>query len=359
MTKKRPPHLPAHNFSLDGFRRLVQLKWFFIMVVTGVISGAIAGAVTLAWLFPADQSTSSYIVNRLVQTKAVDTPSLDAELLRRTRERVVNVVDTTYAVGGDFVEQSAYISSAALLSSDGWSVMLLPESGITQTRLRSWQGVDYQGKALTIQKTLVDTDNNLLFVKFDMHDARVMSFGQWEDVKDGLGMWTLSPAWDYTRIEKSHALSSRRSALQASANPLSFTLTDHAAHDALAITSAGDLVGFARGNQFIPAWFAQHHLSSILEQGSLKQTHRPWYGYFVTKMTDVYLQDNAPAFYVSRSRDSWGTGVRVGDIITHINGQQIHPTSFHRIILEHPDGFELGLLRAGEEITLSITPLTN
>ncbi len=357
--KKRPPHLPAHTFSLDGFRRLVQLKWFLIMVVTGVISGAIAGAVTLAWLFPSDRSAGSYIVNRFVQSDTAQEPKLDAELIRRTRERVVTVVDFSSAISDQYLEASAHVGSAALLSSDGWSVMLLPESGSLPARLHDIFGIDYQGKRLRIEKTLRDTQTGLLFIKFDTEDARVMSFGQWDDLTEGRGMWVVGQEWDYARIDDLHVDSHRRSPAQATSDVMSISLASALEYEGIAMSDTGDLYGFARDDRFISAWFAQYHLAHILEQAALRSGARPWYGYFVTDVKDIHASDSSFVYYVTRSLDSWSTGVRSGDILTAINDQSITPSSLHRILLDQTTEIQLTILRKGEELVLSISPLTD
>lgn len=342
---KHPPHLPPKSCSVDAHTMWLSVKWLAIVLVISALAGVAAALAVVAWVVPI--GGGSYIVNRV--GPAVGSPQLlDANVVRQVRQRIIKLYDKRKAVGTGVYPESAQVGQAMLLSSDGWSVMYDPAFKIADSK--QWRGVDHQGDIHFIEKATFEAKTGLVFFKFKGTDFRVAPFINWETIQEGGYLWSVDGVWKPVKV------GDRRVVAEGT-----FKLSDVYAQDSMSpvtdvgsivISDKGDLAGFVgKDGELVSAWFAQLLLPQILEKGSAQYGDVPVHGFFVDAVETDGKWKDVLGFYVARVDRIEKGGVRVGDVITKVNGKAIDQFGLHREVLG-ADELVLMVLRGGKEVEI-------
>lgn len=344
--KKFPPHLPPKSCSVAAHSMWLSVKWLATILLISALAGVAASLAVVAWVVPV--GGGSYVVNRF--GPSVDTPqSLDANVVRQVRQRIIKLYDKRKAVGGGVYPESAQVGQAMLLSSDGWSVMHDPAFKITDSK--QWRGVDHQGDIHLIEKLTFDAKSGLVFFKFKGTDFRVAPFISWETIQEGGYLWSVDGTWKAVKI------GDRRVVAEGTFNMSQVYARDtmNPATDVgnIVISDKGDLAGFVgEHGELISAWFAHMLLPQILEKGSAYYAEVPIAGFFVDAVESEGKWKELTGFYVARVERVEKGGVRVGDVIMKINGKAIDQFGLHREVLGAEE-LVLTVLRGGKEIEVN------
>lgn len=346
--KRHPPHLPPKSCSVDAHTMWLSVKWLAIVLVISALAGVAAALAVVAWAVPI--GGGSYIVNRL--GPPLDSPQLlDANVVRQVRQRIIKLYDKRKAVGGSVYGEAARVGQIMLLSSDGWSVMYDPAFKVAD--IKQWRGVDHQGDIHFIEKATFEAKTGLVFFKFKGTDFRVAPFINWDAIHEGAYLWSVDGAWKPIKV------GDRKVAAEGT-----FKISDVYARDTISpatdvgnivISDKGDLAGFVgEGGELVSAWFAQMLLPQILEKGSAQYQDIPVYGFFVDAVETAGKWKDVFGFYAARVDRIEKGGVRVGDVITKVNGKPIDQFGLHREVLEAEE-LMFTVLRGGKEIEITYT----
>ncbi|MFA6492479.1 MAG: hypothetical protein WCW33_06660 [Candidatus Babeliales bacterium] len=327
--------------------KVLKLKWIFIYVVLGIVSGASAALIVLAWFSPFVSSDSyQYFVKQTTTQNTSDIPHAipDPVVQRQVEFRVIDIWDTTKAHGNLFTSES-HIGKAALLSSDGWAVFFSPRYNVA--RSSSFVGVDRQGVKYTIEKIVLDKHTGFVYLKFKGNEFRAISFPNWNDVQTGTGLWALEAnTWKRTMVGDAQTV---LSGTYDAAEPYSkFSITGTMAPQSLLISDQGHFVGYIdEEGRVVLAWTVQDHVSVLLEKGVIQNKDVGWNGSFVIDITTPSSPEVVSGFYITKLTAL--STLKIGDVVSEIQHQAISADTLAQQISSAPDQFTATVWRGGKK----------
>ena len=340
----KPPHLPLETCRVDTHHKLLNLRWILFIFFIAAFSSVTTALITVAWLSPMFTPTDYYGIGR--ENKDFVHP--DATIVKQTRQKVLDIFDRRKITDKDIYSAKAFVSKAAILSSDGWAVTYYSDYLLGEEK--NWDVLDYQGITYKVQKSFFDPVSQLFYFKVSGEGFRVVSFLSSNNLNSENYFWSLDRDFTVTNLlEEEIDISKTISIWQ----PIMFwRISEKNSAGNLFFANSGELAGMTGDEQvFIPAWVMQNQLSSLLSKQKVSYSGFPARGYFVSNIKVDNIWKEVFGFYVLEANNS---GFNKGDVILKINGQDISPKNLSEQVLNAPEESEVQVIRKGEEIKLII-----
>lgn len=313
------------------------------MLVIGILAGAVAGLTVSVWLTPtfvADTFIGSSERQRGMITKP------DPAFVNVARQRMVDIYDTQKKVGNIGYPQKSYIGSAVVLSSDGWVVAHVPSYKTGAER--SWELVDNRGTPHPVVQSLFDQVTGLLYLKarFDI----VLPVVELADASGLLGeaVWVVGHGeWQGGLVEEPQGREEDK------VSPLwspqyRYAVTPTPQSGAIVLTEDGRVAGFVdEEHLLLDAWLIHVQLSLVLTENRVQYYGLPIEGVILERILVNGDLDDQGGFYVQKSSVR---EVRVGDVITAIQGEPVRRERFARQVLSAPIEVTLTIRRSGNTL---------
>lgn len=341
------PHLPPKSCSIETHRRVQALPWFFAVMLLSLVSGASAAVMAVAWVVPTFLGdTSIYIRNRGAQEFS-SAAEIDAMLEKQLNQRTATIVDTRKAVAPSLYTEAAKVGSAALLSSDGWSVMYFPQ--YQPGNEQYWQVVDTQGAVIEIEKTIFEKETKLLYVKLSGTGFQVFSFMEWTVLTPGMEAWiNANGRWQKNILDLS-SVSAADSAVAPHIVAATYAVSSRIGKTGLVVSEQGQLVGFATADDVIvPGYVIMAHMPQVLTNGELHTKSLGFEGQYIAQQITGTQAVAMPGFYISAiTSPALKKQIHIGDVIIRVNGNLVTSATLPQLILAAPDTLTIDVLRKG------------
>lgn len=342
------PHLPPPACSLEARHKWLTLKWVVFIVFLSFAAGSTAALLMVDYFYPLDMSGGAYyFINR---TKNINSPALDAAIVREIRYRLVRIYDEARIIQGQFYPETALVAQAVVLNAGGWSVMYAPQI-INDVKVKL-VGVDYQGVRRVIEKKLVDNVHGLIYLKLEGIGFRAATFVNRNQSLSDLGIWGVNSNWQPLSVRFERTIKSPFYPASEAFSRFELGL-EHVGR--ILLTDRGDLVGFSdKDGLLLPAWIVEAQLSSVLESGTLQKSPVDWQGYMVEGMKAGGAWQEVTGFYIAESKSaSQKNRVGKGDIVIKIQGEAVRKDRLAEQLWFAPKEFSVTVLRGGKEMDLT------
>lgn len=344
---KNPPHLPNKACRVDTYYRLQNVKWLLLFALLAFISGASAAAIIVSWVLP------TYNQVQIIQTTFDNRTSLnslpESLLIKQVEQRMLSFYDVRFKISDSVYPDQALFSKAIIVSSDGWVVLLAKNYVLGEEK--NWEILDDNKNKYNIEKLIFDDVNHLLYIKIRANGLRVLSFFDWQKMEEGFSLWSVNDGvWQKKVVSKLSALSGESFDLLKSWPDLKFS--DSVVLNSFLLSGEGELIGIIdKQGFFIPSWFIEYQIDSLLELGQIKKISNIWQGNFVK----IFGDDGGikQAFFVEKtsilaSPDTIG----VGDLILSIDGKAVDKVNLSRQVWLSSDVINFSVWRDGQELSI-------
>jgi hypothetical protein len=351
------PHLPPKSCNIKTHTRLLALPTVLLLIGLSLLSGTTAAIMTVTWIIPPYEPNQFVITN---SGRSTNLSSLDPVILNQTRQRALDVYDTSKNVSKDVYSAGAFLGHAMILSSDGWSVASFPYH---LGKEKTWVALDYQGVPHHVERVVVDSVTGLSYIKFSGEGFRIAPFAGFDALSPGTNVWSIEDSEAALREDNIRLVSltpparSTDTAIFTIGQPeYLFGFMPSVGSGNIVLNDRGELIGFASANnQLIPGWLLQGALSSLLSSGKVNYSGLALDGVMVGGYNVGGNVRVASGFYVSRVRGTALTALlKKGDIILRINGSAVEPEFLSRDILLGSDTLTLTVWRGGAEEDLVV-----
>lgn len=346
------PHLPESKNTTKTLenKKIINI---LISVFFGLFAGATAAIVVAAWIMPRNINTPNGLVfnNNQEVTKVVD-----ALTERRISERVIGVYNKRQVLHNAFNKQQTFIADTVLLSSDGWAAMQVPANYINGQEW-SWFGVDRKGTSYTIKNSRYDKFSNILYIQFIGQEFSVASFADWSEIKTNKD-YIISNLYNHTtvkisknsdkQINSNHYIYQDLKLLEIS----NFNSLNN--NSGLLFSQNGSFVGFANKGVITLGYISQQMLPQLLTQNKFKYTSIKVKGREVDSIISDKQVINKKGFLITEVYYPFNRELKIGDVITAINGQPYDPLIAYQQLLSSDDQVQIRVLRNQKEIDITI-----
>ena len=348
---KNAPHLPPKTCRIDTYQRLQNIKWILLFAVFAFIAGGSAAIMFNAWLAPNYDFSAVWTNNNPERSANKNQPASSLE--RQVRQRLLTIHDKRKKAGGEFYSRESFVANAAIVSSDGWAVALVPNYSVGLEK--NWEIMDYKRVIYQLERTTYDRLEHLLYFKVKGEGLRVFSFPRWEEVAVGMNLWSVGFAgWQETFIKENSRMTDKNLFIiwQPQYN---FQVADKIAAGDLLFNDQGELLAIGGvGNTATHGWLVEEQIRALLAFGKLSYRGLPWQGYFVQGAMQEQV-NNILGFYVEKS-PTFASAVSVGkgDVIFKINGESLEQEKLAQQLWLAQDDFKVTVLREGKEIEVAV-----
>lgn len=348
MTPKAP-HLPPVSCSVHTHNYMKSIRSVLLISVLSVFAGATAALVTIAWFMPVADTGVVYFGER--PNSASPFINYNPVVERETRERLITVYDERELSYGVAYTQASKIGKAVLLSSDGWVVMSAPETAPPKQFIA---GIDSSGGMHAAQHTVFDRERGLLYIKFDGNNFPVQSFADWSHIQAGKIVLIAHESWQVSRV-RAYEKPVLMFNVWAHADRFSLEKTD-AVQGSIIYDENGRFIGFVQADGLAQLGAPiQESFASVVEKQQVNAVERSWIGEFIEGYIDPKSETviGKPAFIVHKV-ETGETELKVGDIITQINGRDIDVVSFARSLRSVTEPFTLTVVRNKQAVEIVV-----
>ncbi len=267
------------------------------------------------------------------------------------------LIRSTDRVHGQGTVVSAVVGHATALTSDGW--FLVPQSVVQQngTTLRLVQN----GETLPITETVSDPVTDFVFIKADVDQVRVSTFGSSLRVTAGSPVFVVAGERVYPRILVDTWVTNGEAVQTSDAYTRRFLIDAvvDAQSGALVADANGSVIGIMDGERQVqPLGHLIGGLDQVLSDGAVL---RPALGVRVIDRSRVLkesaAQQGLEVTSVSRSSAAQRAGLIVGDVIVRVQGQSVHDQTLDEWVLgaSAGDALLLTVVRDETEEEISVT----
>lgn len=267
---------------------------------------------------------------------------------------LIRATDRVHAQG---TVVSAAVGHATALTSDGW--FLVPQEVVQQhgTTLRLVQGTE----VVSFDETVSDPATDVMFVKADVDQVRVSTFGSALRSATGAPVFVVSGERVYPRVLVDTWVTNGEAIQTSDAYTRTFLLDApvDVASGALVTDANGAVIGLMDGSStVIPLDHLIAGLDQVLASGTVD---RPVLGVRVIDRSRVLLeevvQQGLEITSVSRASAAQRAGLEVGDVIVRVQGQSVHDQTLDEWVLGASDGdtLLLAVVRDETEQEISVT----
>ncbi len=267
-------------------------------------------------------------------------------------------------INEDYLVLDNPLSLAMAISSDAWLMSILPED-IDEVLIEDLVVVDFDRNIYTISEIRIinNEDLNLLFLKVDnLNNTKIRNVIRSEELKSGLSLLAFQ---DKNKMSLSslidHGYFSEIFSSESFNRQLSVNTCEQFSSNSYIFSLAGDFVGLIDdlGN-FHTALGLSVYWRAVLNQ--TEEIFKPYLGINYLNLSKVkFLENdyNRGAMITSIEKDSPvnSVGLELGDVISHINGQEINndlDLSEYLLNLNYGDEIRINYYRQGEENTTKI-----
>lgn len=346
--KQKAPHLPPDSCSVETHLYMRNIKWMILVVLLAMAAGVTAALVTIAWFMPVTDNVGGIYFGERPNQQNIN-ESVNPSVERDIKERMIHVYDSRGLTSSFSYTQNEKLGNASILSSDGWAVMYAPTTILPK---QSIHGIDKDGNILAVENMVLDNANHLLYLDFAGSGFAVQSFADWSQVQNGKSIVVANKHVSISHVE---SYNESLAAFDVWNHVDTYRIDDE--HDAASIAydENGRLIGFIdREKNLSLAWSIPQVFPSVVEKKEIQKTTKTWTGEFIEGYVDTNteLWIRRPAFVITKV----GTDavVKIGDVITQINGRDIDVVSFGRMLQTTQKPFEVTLIRDEKEIKVTV-----
>lgn len=345
------PHLPPPSCHVPTHYKLRSLTKVLFTVFIGLLSGATAAFVAVAWIVPAVAPYEQVRDASRGRRPASDVPA--PSLVQQTRQRTIRIYDARKKIAGNFFSDGSFLAEAALLSSDGWAVFREPLAALPD--MRHWEGVDAQGLVHRVRKVVADPARGTVFAQFDGEGFRIMPFANWDALSRGSALWSVSRnSWSPVAFDEP------QKAEYAGTGPIMldryrFRVLPAGEKKSILLGDQGDFAGFAEdGGIVVPGWLVEYQIRSILDSGAIRYQGLSWRGVYVAgRLHDGAVREVSGWYVDAPGARQDGDGVRAGDVVVRMQGKPVDAPDLIRRILFSGDSITATVIRGGEEVDVT------
>jgi len=339
------PHLPEQSHKTSNFWGGV--KWILFITVLAVFAGSMSALTIIGAYAPLLQNGQTIILGQ--KNNEDSAPILSDSARSDLNKRVMDVYSGQPQFGSVYT-QDAYVGTAVMLSSGGWSAMHY--SGTQAPAVSSLTGIDYQGILHEATEVVYDRQEDVLFVKFEGENYLVSSFTTWGQVHSEDYVWVRDAQWDAVMLDTYNTQNSRFD-ITVYSDSYAADVGNESGNPVFDVQ--GNFVGFTGEQSVYMGWRIQDSLEDILLSGTIVPPTIDIDGYFVEGYIDPSSQTwkKRTGFVVVQAGK--GLPLNSDDVIISVNGNNITTDDFVRVMHRVPDSFSLNVLRNGiiEEIQIT------
>ncbi len=185
MTPRSAPHLPPKSCDIKLHQRFLALPGILFIFGISLLSGFSAALMTFAWIVPPLSLDGVRAIHD--GSRSAENNMLDVGVESGIRQRLVSIFDTTKKTSDAIYPESALVTHAALLSSDGWAVLRVPSYRLG--REKNWEAIDAQGVQHRIEAAVFDSVSGLLYVRLNGDGFRIFPFADWNEIHSEISVW--------------------------------------------------------------------------------------------------------------------------------------------------------------------------
>lgn len=350
------PHLPPRIVSMDFPKRRMRLILLFSMIFLCVLTSLATTLALVAWIVPFTDATESFHrLERLIDREPRQI-SPDPVRVRETSERLLTILDRRLYLSDSLYGEAAVVATAASISSDGWIVFSLPKHASFSPQ--SWDILTNSRESLGISKSIRDPLTGLIYIKTNGEGMRVFSFAKGNA---GDTLWGILPdRWRETKMfgleNNTEDLSQKRKAIW---KLFSFDSLNPALPAGTPIvTSAGELAGIVNTEGLlIPSSFIALQIPTVFDTGTIAYAGIPVEGFVVSGMLDEDGGSALSGFFITKITDSRFRDLRIGDVITAINGATFQKETTLLFSSLAPQPITVTILRDDAEQIITVIPV--
>lgn len=321
-----PPHLPPPTCTIDTHRRWQRLKVLLVATGFGLFAGITGAFMVLGWVWPAVDTGDTWATTRY--PIGLSKGQLEEKVQREISRKMVVVYSKVTETGSTTLfSHGDKVGEAIVLSSDGWSVMYLPSfSG----KVTSWRALADNGALYAVDRAVPDAASGLLYIRVAPlrgENGRVEQFQNVvefaSEIKplDDVFVWQ-EGGWKRSFVENETVALFTKPHLD-SAPIRAYFLNKLFPSGAVVITPEGRLVGMSTREQAVfPAFYIARVWSKVLQQGKAQYPTFGAQGWFSEEQPIILGGERLNGFVVDRLIGRTNL-LRVGDIITHVNGKEM------------------------------------
>jgi len=325
------PHLPKPACDVARHHQIQRLKVLFVATFFGLLSGLTGASIILGWIW-SGYGGGDVLVTAQQSRLAWSPHQLEERVQKEIASRVVAVYSQQETLAGNnYFSPTNKLGEGVIISSDGWVAMYLPKANITARRARV---LTTDGAVYELEKTLFDSRSGLLFLKISLakETDRQRAGGQfavvslaekveffdevfvrerdsWRAVLINSEEWNI---WERQHLDNAPAYA--------------WALNGNFSNGSVVINNQGRLAGFmVSDNLFLPAGYLARIMPTVLNAQKVVYASLGVEGWYDLEQPIIIQgQRTAGSFAVSRVVRA-NSLLRVGDIITEINGQIATP----------------------------------
>lgn len=339
-----PPHLPKkiENKNSSTLRR--TLFYFISFTLISIAASLATVFAAISWIVPRAVPEVRFYTFEHQETKK-ETETIDTVVLDRISQKEVKLYDKTKMLDKKWYSSGSMLSTGVFLTSDGWAVF--PFESTASVDKKNLEVVDSRGLSYIPEKIFFDTNLQLMYAKVTGEGFHFVNFVS-KDVafqgnsfllrkNNGYEQMKLETIQKNSRFEKADALW----------KPLFVYMLD-AELSSPVFSLQGDLSGFVSSEKtFIPAWYVDQALVSLLSKQDLSIKAFPWKGEFIENVFSGAALKSGIGFYVTDVPDK-NKDILVHDVIVKVAGNEFSALTFSQMIFESSDTVEFQILRDGK-----------
>jgi len=326
-----PPHLPPPACDIERHRQIQRLKVLLVATFFGLLAGLTGASIILGWVWSGFGGGDT-LINAQQSRLAWSPHQLEERVQKDISSRVVAVYSQEESLSGNNYFSPAHkLGEAVIISSDGWTAMYLPKVSINVKRARV---LTADGAVYELEKTLLDSRSGLLFLKISLAKAT--------DSQRAGGQFSVISLADEVNLADEvfvHERDSWRAGLINSeewniwphphldtAPAYGYALNGSFSDGSVVINSQGRLAGLMVSDSlFLSATYLAHIMPTVLNAQKVVYTSLGVEGWYDLEQPIIVQAQRVPGSFAVSRVDRARSLLRVGDIITEINGQIVTP----------------------------------
>ena len=349
---KTAPHLPPPTCSVTSHHRWSNIRWFLVLSVIALASGATAALIVVDHWYPVGLgSNTGFILNRGTNNLG----SIDPTIVREWRYRVLTLYDETKLIQGSWYTNQAYLGEMVIINAGGWAVAPLTPG--VMIKPGTTVALDWQGERFMIERIVPDPDHELLFIKLNGSNFRATTaFAPRASLVPGRGVWGLAASdWQAFIIGNKEFDATGNHSLFV--DPIKFSLRDGGVASRILLTDRGEFIGFSDARGHIkPVWTVEFSLPNIITKSTVLLARFDVLGTWVHGERVLETTKEVNGFYVSdiKTKDTGIIPLKRGDVIIKIQGESIDRERFVEQMITAPNEFMVTVIRNKKTIDLTI-----
>lgn len=342
------PHIPAPSCNISAHKQWQNIKVLLSAVIFGLFAGLTGAAIMLGWIWPNIGGGENWVG---VSENSVSTRDALTDSVRSESEDRLGTVyrDVSTNAGLNFLSADKKIGEAIFISSDGWMALYYPNF---DGNYKNWKVLLKNGAYLGVQKVLRDNYTNLVYLKVSTANAgaqfKVANFN--DQIKPGQDLFVhTSVNWHHTFFNDYSAQAFVYPHLD-SAPSVVLKLNDNFEAGSWVVDSSGKFVGvITSDNNVLPNNYLTTILPMVLSGQKVVYRTLGVSGWFSLEQPIVVGAERLNGFAVVKVGSA--KNLKVGDVITTINGQLVSPDNLWYNIVNN-QSVKLQVWRKGKSIEL-------